>query len=149
MVTSMSQPRAFVVSEAYVGPDRRRRDAPRSAGRRASDRVKAVAAWHGPTTAYGSGFVPTAPDPADFEQVAGDMLAEALAAVAAEGHDVPVEAVVREGEAAHVLLEESEGAAQLVVGCRNLGSLSRLFHHSVSGHCTHDAHCPVTVVHEG
>jgi len=113
------------------------------------DRVKAVAAWHVPSAAYGSGFVPTAPDPADFEQVAGDMLADALAAVAAEGHDVPVEAVVREGEAAHVLLEESEGAAQLVVGCRNLGSLSRLFHHSVSGHCTHDAHCPVTVVHEG
>jgi len=113
------------------------------------DRVKAVAAWHVPTAAYGSGFVPAAPDPADFERVAGDLLADALAAAAVEGQDVPVEAVVREGEAAHVLLEESEGAAQLVVGCRNLGSLSRLFHHSVSGHCTHDAHCPVTVVHEG
>ena len=47
MVASMTQPRAFVVSEAYVGPDRRRRDAPRSAGRRASDRVKAVEAMLG------------------------------------------------------------------------------------------------------
>ena len=113
------------------------------------DRIKAVAAWHVPTAAYGSGLVPAAPDPADFERAAEGMLADAIAATAAEGADVPVEALVREGEAAHVLVEESEGAAQLVVGCRNLGSLGRLLHHSVSGHCSHDAHCPVTVIHEG
>ena len=113
------------------------------------DRVKAVTAWHVPTSAYGSGFVPAAPDPADFEQSAEDSLEAAIAATAAERGDVPVEAVLREGEAAHVLLEESEGAAQLVVGSRNLGFVSRLIHHSVSGHCAHDAHCPVTVVHGG
>lgn len=113
------------------------------------DRVKAVSAWHVPTAAYGSGFVPSAPDPADFERVAGDSLAQAIAAAAADGEDVAVEAVLREGDAAHVLLEESEGAAQLVVGSRNLGFVSRLIHHSVSGHCAHDAHCPVTVVHGG
>ena len=106
-------------------------------------------AWHVPTAAYGSGLVPSAPDPADFERAAKGLLADALAATAAEGEGVAVQSVVREGEAAHVLLEESEGAAQLVVGCRNLGSLGRLLHHSVSGHCTHDAHCPVTVVHDG
>ncbi len=113
------------------------------------DRVKAVTAWYVPAGAYGSGFVPTAPDPADFEQEAGDALAAAIAASAAEGEGVPVEAVVREGEAVHVLLEESEGAAQLVVGSRNLGFVSQLVHHSVSGQCAHDAHCPVTVVHGG
>ena len=112
------------------------------------DRIKAVAAWHVPTAAYGSGLVPTAPDPAEFERVAEGLLADALAATAAEGRGVPVQTVVREGEAAHILVEESEGAELLVVGCRNLGSLGRLLHHSVSGHCTHDAHCPVTVVHE-
>ena len=113
------------------------------------DRVKAVAAWHVPTAAYGSGFVPSAPDPADFERVAGDSLETAIAATAAEREGVPLETVLREGEAAHVLLEESEGAAQLVVGSRNLGFVSRLVHHSVSGQCSHDAHCPVTVVHGG
>jgi CheY-like chemotaxis protein len=42
LVTSMTQPRGFVVSDGYVGPDRRRRDSAGEAGRRASDRVKAV-----------------------------------------------------------------------------------------------------------
>ena len=35
----------------------------------------------------------------------------------------------------------------VVVGCRDLGFVGRLLHHSVSTHCAHDARCPVTVVH--
>lgn len=110
------------------------------------DRVKAVMAWHVPPTAYGGGFAPAAPEVDTFERAAEEALAEALAAVAAEAKDVPVESAVREGDAAHVLVEEAEGAVQLVVGCRHFGLAGKLFHHSVSGECAHEAHCPVTVV---
>ena len=109
--------------------------------------VKAVAAWHVPAAAYGAGLAPGVPHPRDFERAAEDALADALAATAADVGNVTVEGVVREGDAAHVLLEESDGADLLVVGCRELGFLRRLVHHSVSGQCTHAAHCPVTVVH--
>ncbi len=112
------------------------------------DRVKAVIAWHVPPTAYGGGFAPTTPEVGTFERAAEETLAEALAAVADEVQDVQVESAVREGDAAHVLVEEAEGAAQLVVGCRHFGLAGKLFHHSVSGECVHEAHCPVTVVPE-
>jgi len=111
------------------------------------DRVKAVAAWHVPTIAYGSAFAPSPPDPHAFEADAEAALDAAVAATAEEAGDVPVLTVVREGDAAHVLVEEAEGAAQLVVGCRTLNMVGRLLHHSVSGECAHEAHCPVTVVH--
>lgn len=110
------------------------------------DRVKAVMAWHVPPTAYGGGFAPTTPEVGTFERVAEETLAEVLAAVADEAKDVPIESAVREGDAAHVLVEEAAGAAQLVVGCRHFGLAGKLFHHSVSGECVHEAHCPVTVV---
>ncbi len=112
--------------------------------------VKAVIAWHLPTAAYGTGFTPSRLDLAEQEEAARGTLAEAIEAAAAGEEDgVPVEAVVREGEATHILIEESEGAAQLVVGCRNLNFVGRLLHHSISGHCSREAHCPVTVVHDG
>jgi len=109
--------------------------------------VKAVAAWRLPGSAYGGGIAPYLPDPREFERAARDALEQALAAVASEAEGVTVRAVVLEGDAAHVLVEESEGAVQLVVGCRNLGFVGRLLQASVSGHCARDAHCPVTVVH--
>jgi CheY-like chemotaxis protein len=41
LVAATSRPRPFVVCEAYVGPDRRRRKAP-NAGRRASDQIALI-----------------------------------------------------------------------------------------------------------
>ena len=108
--------------------------------------VKAVMAWHVPPAAYG-GFGPSAPDLDTFKRAAEEALAEAVAAVEPGG--VPMAAVVREGDAAHVLFKEAVGAAQLIVGCRDFGIAGRIFHHSVSGECVHGAHCPVTVVHDG
>jgi nucleotide-binding universal stress UspA family protein len=113
------------------------------------DRVKAVAAWHVPSIAYGGAFAPATPEPRTFETVAADRLREAIAAVAGEEPDVPVQPVVREGDPAHILLEEAVGAEQLVLGCHEYAFVRRLFHHSVSEECAHDAHCPVTVVHHG
>lgn len=109
--------------------------------------VKAVAAWNVPAAAYGGAFAPATPDPHDFERVAVDALALALAAVEDELDEVPLESVVREGEPGQTLLEEAEGAEQLVVGCSHHGLVGRLLHHSVSGECSREARCPVTVVH--
>jgi nucleotide-binding universal stress UspA family protein len=50
------------------------------------------------------------------------------------------------GDAAHVLLQEAEGAALLVVGTRGRRGMDRLLLGSVSDRCVKQAHCPVTVV---
>lgn len=104
-----------------------------------------MTAWRVPAAAYGAGLTPAAPYPADYEQAAEDLLAQSLAEV--DPGDVPVEAVVREGDSGHVLIEESQDAEQLVVGCHDRSLVGRLLHHSVSGECAHAARCPVTVVH--
>jgi nucleotide-binding universal stress UspA family protein len=59
---------------------------------------------------------------------------------------VTVQHVVREGDAGHVLVAESEGAQQLVVGSRGHGSIGELVLGSVSHYCCRHAHCPVTVI---
>jgi nucleotide-binding universal stress UspA family protein len=45
-----------------------------------------------------------------------------------------------------MLVAESEGAQQLVVGSRGHGSIGELVLGSVSHHCCRHAHCPVTVI---
>lgn len=52
-----------------------------------------------------------------------------------------------EGNAADVLIEESRGAAMLVVGSRGHGGVAGLLLGSVSAICAERASCPVLVVH--
>lgn len=59
---------------------------------------------------------------------------------------VPVQTVVRQGRASHVLLEAAEGAALLVVGARGAGALTRLMMGSTSTEVLHQARVPVAVV---
>jgi nucleotide-binding universal stress UspA family protein len=54
---------------------------------------------------------------------------------------------VREGNAARVLLEASEGARMLVVGSRGHGGFAGLLLGSVSAACAEHASCPVLVLH--
>lgn len=110
--------------------------------------VKAVIAWHIPPASHGTGFAPASVDPEELKGVASDVLSKAVGA-ANERETVRIETVVREGDAAQVLIDESQDATQLVVGCRSLNFVGRLLHHSVSGYCSRQAHCPVTVVHDG
>ena len=111
--------------------------------------VKAVAAWHIPATAYETGWVPVAVDPGSFEKIARDALDTSLEAAGAAGSGVSVTPIVREGQAADVLVAEAREADLLVVGSRGLGGFKGLLLGSVSQQCAHHASCPVTIVPNG
>ncbi len=57
--------------------------------------------------------------------------------------------VIREGGAAHTLIEESAGAYMLVVGSRGHGGVAGVLLGSVSAACAERAHCPVLIMHGG
>jgi nucleotide-binding universal stress UspA family protein len=54
---------------------------------------------------------------------------------------------VREGGAAKVLLEVSEGAAMVIVGSRGHGGFTGLLLGSVSANVAEHASCPVLIIH--
>ena len=99
--------------------------------------VRAVLAWHYPTVA---GMPPTgltsAPVSEEVEQRVRIDLAEAVAKVYPNPEPNQVEAVMRYGHPAEVL----------VVGSHGHGAFTGMLVGSVSIHCVTSAHCPVVVV---
>jgi nucleotide-binding universal stress UspA family protein len=107
--------------------------------------LRLVAAWHLPPTVYsGPGYIPTAGTRESFEELAS----EAAEAAATRARDAGVDAVtvVREGQAAEVLVEEAATADMLVVGSRGHGGFAGLLLGSVSAQCAHHAACPLVIV---
>ncbi len=105
--------------------------------------VDAVMSWNYPA-GYGMGAVATDWNPGED---ARDLLAETVASVLGDHIPVPFTQVVREGNAAQVLLDETKDAQMLIVGSRGDGGFAGLLLGSVSAHCAEHAHCPVLVIH--
>jgi nucleotide-binding universal stress UspA family protein len=106
-------------------------------------RLELVTAWDVPAS-YGFASVPPDWDPA------GDMrkvLDETVRAVFGDQPPAGLQRQVREGGAAKVLIEASQGAIMVVVGSRGHGGFAGLLLGSVSANVAEHASCPVLVIH--
>jgi len=104
--------------------------------------VEAVTAWQIPA---GTGLVPMADLP-DYADDARTVLAEAITELCTTDTEVEIRPRVVHGRAAQVLVDEAEGAALLVVGCRGHGGLAEALLGSVGQFCVHHAPCPVVIM---
>ncbi len=109
-------------------------------------KLSVVCAWHIPSGVTGGGWTPAVDITAGFEDVARNTASEAVTEVARLQPGVDCERRVVEGQAAEVLVRESEGADLLVVGSRGLGGFKRLLLGSVGQQVVNHARCPVVIV---
>ncbi|MFD5029559.1 universal stress protein [Streptomyces sp. NPDC058220] len=109
------------------------------------DQVSAVIGWEYPATGWAA-MMPGTPPEFDPEQLARQILDEALEKTLAPDVAAAVERHVVGGPAAQALLETAEGAALLVVGDRGYSGFRAALLGSVSLHVTQHATCPVVVV---
>jgi nucleotide-binding universal stress UspA family protein len=103
--------------------------------------VEAVIAWEYP---YTFGYLMPVVTDVDYEKLAAQQVADAVAEAA--GHGVEIRSTVVEGNPAKVLLDASAGAELLVVGNRGHGGFVEALLGSVGQHCVHHAACPVVVI---
>jgi nucleotide-binding universal stress UspA family protein len=107
--------------------------------------LKVVSTWYTPTMIYGPGVLPFPPE-FDPQHDSQTRLEATVRDTLGEHPDVKVSLVVVEGHAAPELLDQSEGAALLVLGSRGHGAFAGMLLGSVSEHCLSHAQCPVVVI---
>ncbi len=83
-----------------------------------------------------------------FERGAGAILAGVVSSVAGAPGNVQISALVRDGNAARLLLDAADGADLLVLGSHGYGGLEGAALGSVSQHCLRRATCPVVIIRE-
>jgi nucleotide-binding universal stress UspA family protein len=105
--------------------------------------IDAVIAWH-PPASYGFSYLPGDWNP---EKDAEKVLSRAVDEVFGANRPQGMRLIVREGNPAKVLIDESRDAELLVVGSRGHGGFAGLLLGSVSAHCAEHATRPVLVVH--
>jgi nucleotide-binding universal stress UspA family protein len=106
-------------------------------------RLEAVSAWDYPA-AMGWAAVPPDWSPQDDMK---KVLQDTIHKVFGDHPPAGLTADVREGGAAKVLVQASEGAGMLVVGSRGHGGFVGLLLGSVSANVAEHARCPVLIVH--
>lgn len=106
--------------------------------------LEVIAAWGYPVF-----FGTAAPWPADFDPaaIATQEVKKTVEEVIGHDSSLVVRTYVREAPPATTLIEASEGADLLVVGCRGHGEVAGMLMGSVSQHCVTHSTCPVVVVH--
>ena len=107
-------------------------------------RLDVLMAWHTPTTFAGPGYIPAVADlSVDHEKVLNEVVDDVF------GADRPsyMSLLVREGNAAHLLIEASKAADLIVVGSRGHGGFAGLLLGSVSAKLAEHASCPVLIHH--
>lgn len=105
--------------------------------------VEVLATWQWPTNygytmAFDTNYKP--------DELAEQVVDEAIAAVQEKHPDVDFRKRVVEGEPRNVLVARSEGVDLLVVGSRGHGELTGMLLGSVSTYCVTHATCPVLVI---
>jgi len=109
--------------------------------------VEAVIVWHYPVMVGGMPFAPIGViDSSDYGDFAAKVLSDVIGATVDPDGPVKVSSVIREGNAAQVLLEAAKGADLLVVGSRGHGGFTEAMLGSVSQACVHHARCPVVII---
>jgi nucleotide-binding universal stress UspA family protein len=105
--------------------------------------LEAVTAWEYPAF---YGWAPVAPEDFDLAGLAERALNQAIDEVFGTDRPAGLATRVLARHPAVALVEASEGAELLVVGCRGYGGFADALLGSVSTYCVHHAHCPVTVI---
>jgi len=95
---------------------------------------------------YGWAPVAMSDEGTGFAEIAEKTLTDVISKTVDPSSDVRVQPLVAQGNAAQVLLDATQGADLLVVGCRGHSGFTGALLGSVSMHCVHHAHCPVVVI---
>jgi nucleotide-binding universal stress UspA family protein len=106
-------------------------------------RLDVVAAWEYPQSYGWAAIAPEWNPGQDMEKVLDD----AIGAVFGDHPPGRLDLQVREGGAAKVLLDASQGAIMVIAGSRGHGGFAGLLLGSVSANVAEHASCPVFIVH--
>jgi len=104
--------------------------------------VEAVIAWEAPAFTEYPNLMPDT----DWEELATRVLSDAVADVADDAEPTGTKNKIMKGNAAQVLVKESDGADLLVVGNRGFGGFAEALLGSTGQHCVRHATCPVVVI---